>query len=83
MPFRPGVLWMIKLLTGVTRVKINVLKRLYVVILSQIWYYTNGILLDAGFAAAVIPYITLSTGGIETMAAIVSVSITKYCDLIA
>ncbi|XP_020503584.1 solute carrier family 2, facilitated glucose transporter member 9 [Labrus bergylta] len=40
--------------------------------LNAIWYYTNGILRDAGFAANIIPYITLSTGGVETLAAIVS-----------
>ncbi|KAJ8397818.1 hypothetical protein AAFF_G00435070 [Aldrovandia affinis] len=40
--------------------------------LNAIWYYTNGILLDAGFAASVVPYITLSTGGVETLAAICS-----------
>uniref|UniRef100_A0A8C1PBI4 Solute carrier family 2 member 9 n=1 Tax=Cyprinus carpio TaxID=7962 RepID=A0A8C1PBI4_CYPCA len=41
-------------------------------ILGQIWYYTNGILQNAGFQPAVIPYITLSTGGIETLAAVIS-----------
>ncbi|XP_055765980.1 solute carrier family 2, facilitated glucose transporter member 9 isoform X1 [Salvelinus fontinalis] len=40
--------------------------------LNAIWYYTNGILRDSGFAENVIPYIVLSTGGIETLAAIVS-----------
>lgn len=40
--------------------------------LNAIWYYTNGILLEAGFQQTLIPYITLSTGGIETLAAIVS-----------
>lgn len=40
--------------------------------LNAIWYYTNGILTDAGFAKDLIPYVTLSTGGIETLAAIVS-----------
>lgn len=40
----------------------------------QIWYYTSGILLEAGFVQEIVPYITLSTGGIETLAAIVSVS---------
>ncbi|KAM6979660.1 solute carrier family 2, facilitated glucose transporter member 9 [Aplochiton taeniatus] len=40
--------------------------------LNAIWYYTNGILRDAGFAENLIPYITLSTGGIETLAAIIS-----------
>lgn len=42
---------------------------------SQIWYYTNGILREAGFPDNILPYITLSTGIIETLAAIVSVSI--------
>uniref|UniRef100_A0A3Q3WGX4 Major facilitator superfamily (MFS) profile domain-containing protein n=1 Tax=Mola mola TaxID=94237 RepID=A0A3Q3WGX4_MOLML len=40
--------------------------------LNAIWYYTNGILLEAGFAKTVLPYITLSTGAIETLAAIIS-----------
>lgn len=40
--------------------------------LNAIWYYTNGILSEAGFGEELIPYITLSTGGIETFAAIVS-----------
>ena len=41
---------------------------------SQIWYYTNGILREAGFAENILPYITLSTGATETLAAIISVS---------
>ncbi|KAM9859956.1 solute carrier family 2, facilitated glucose transporter member 9 [Aulostomus maculatus] len=40
--------------------------------LNAIWYYTNGILREAGFAESVLPYITLSTGAIETLAAIIS-----------
>ncbi|XP_061107973.1 solute carrier family 2, facilitated glucose transporter member 9 [Conger conger] len=40
--------------------------------LNAIWYYTNGILADAGFPKSVVPYITLSTGGVETLAAICS-----------
>ncbi|KAK2862432.1 hypothetical protein Q5P01_001965 [Channa striata] len=40
--------------------------------LNAIWYYTNGILREAGFPENVLPYITLSTGLIETLAAIVS-----------
>lgn len=40
--------------------------------LNAIWYYTNGILQNAGFQPTVIPYITLSTGGIETLAAVIS-----------
>lgn len=40
--------------------------------LNAIWYYTNGILREAGFAENIIPYITLTTGGIETLAAIIS-----------
>uniref|UniRef100_A0A8C9YI23 Solute carrier family 2, facilitated glucose transporter member 5 n=1 Tax=Sander lucioperca TaxID=283035 RepID=A0A8C9YI23_SANLU len=40
--------------------------------LNAIWYYTNGILREAGFAENIIPYITLSTGAIETLAAIIS-----------
>ncbi|TDH14404.1 hypothetical protein EPR50_G00042800 [Perca flavescens] len=43
--------------------------------LNAIWYYTNGILRNAGFAENIIPYITLTTGAIETLAAIISVSI--------
>nr|QDF45866.1 glucose transporter 9-1 [Lateolabrax maculatus]QDF45867.1 glucose transporter 9L [Lateolabrax maculatus] len=40
--------------------------------LNAIWYYTNGILREAGFAEEILPYITLSTGAIETLAAIIS-----------
>ncbi|XP_035486403.2 solute carrier family 2, facilitated glucose transporter member 9 isoform X3 [Scophthalmus maximus] len=40
--------------------------------LNTIWYYTNGILREAGFAENILPYITLSTGAIETLAAIMS-----------
>uniref|UniRef100_A0A3Q0R2J2 Solute carrier family 2 member 9 n=1 Tax=Amphilophus citrinellus TaxID=61819 RepID=A0A3Q0R2J2_AMPCI len=40
--------------------------------LNAIWYYTNGILQEAGFAENIRPYITLSTGAIETLAAIIS-----------
>ncbi|XP_029682810.1 solute carrier family 2, facilitated glucose transporter member 9 isoform X2 [Takifugu rubripes] len=40
--------------------------------LNALWYYTNGILLEAGFNQEIVPYITLSTGGIETLAAIIS-----------
>ncbi|XP_023180537.1 solute carrier family 2, facilitated glucose transporter member 9 isoform X1 [Xiphophorus maculatus] len=40
--------------------------------LNAIWYYTNGILREAGFAEHLLPYVTLSTGGIETLAAIFS-----------
>uniref|UniRef100_A0A8C6MHE6 Solute carrier family 2 member 9 n=1 Tax=Moschus moschiferus TaxID=68415 RepID=A0A8C6MHE6_MOSMO len=38
----------------------------------NIWFYTNSIFGKAGIAPEKIPYITLSTGGIETLAAIVS-----------
>ncbi|XP_041835416.1 solute carrier family 2, facilitated glucose transporter member 9 isoform X1 [Melanotaenia boesemani] len=40
--------------------------------LNAIWYYTNGILQEAGFAENILPYVTLSTGAIETLAAIIS-----------
>ena len=40
----------------------------------QIWFYTNSIFGKAGITPEKIPYITLSTGGIETLAAIFSVS---------
>lgn len=40
----------------------------------QIWFYTNSIFGKAGISRDKIPYITLSTGGIETLAAIFSVS---------
>ncbi|XP_029007074.1 solute carrier family 2, facilitated glucose transporter member 9 isoform X3 [Betta splendens] len=40
--------------------------------LNAIWYYTNGILREAGFPENILPYITLSTGIIETLAAIIS-----------
>ncbi|XP_012579536.1 PREDICTED: solute carrier family 2, facilitated glucose transporter member 9 isoform X2 [Condylura cristata] len=40
--------------------------------LNAIWFYTNSIFATAGIPAENIPYITLSTGGIETLAAIFS-----------
>ncbi|XP_036407155.1 solute carrier family 2, facilitated glucose transporter member 9 [Megalops cyprinoides] len=40
--------------------------------LNAIWYYTNGILTEAGFHQSSVPYVTLSTGGVETLAAICS-----------
>ncbi|XP_071350503.1 solute carrier family 2, facilitated glucose transporter member 9 isoform X2 [Trachinotus anak] len=40
--------------------------------LNAIWYYTNGILREAGFEENILPYITLSTGAIETLSAIIS-----------
>ncbi|XP_074477665.1 solute carrier family 2, facilitated glucose transporter member 9 isoform X1 [Sebastes fasciatus] len=40
--------------------------------LNAIWYYTSGILREAGFGENIIPYITLSTGAVETLAAIIS-----------
>ncbi|XP_048220177.1 solute carrier family 2, facilitated glucose transporter member 9 [Perognathus longimembris pacificus] len=40
--------------------------------LNAIWFYTNSIFGKAGIAQGKIPYITLSTGGIETLAAIFS-----------
>lgn len=40
--------------------------------LNAIWYYTSGILREAGFAENILPYITLSTGAIETLAAVIS-----------
>ncbi|XP_056292928.1 solute carrier family 2, facilitated glucose transporter member 9 isoform X2 [Pseudoliparis swirei] len=40
--------------------------------LNAIWYYTSGILREAGFDEDLLPYITLSTGAIETLAAIIS-----------
>lgn len=40
----------------------------------QIWFYTNSIFGKAGIPPEKIPYITLSTGGIETLAAVFSVS---------
>ncbi|XP_019941870.1 solute carrier family 2, facilitated glucose transporter member 9 isoform X2 [Paralichthys olivaceus] len=40
--------------------------------LNTIWYYTNGILREAGFADNILPYITLSTGAVETLAAVIS-----------
>uniref|UniRef100_A0A8C5NY59 Solute carrier family 2 (facilitated glucose transporter), member 9 n=1 Tax=Jaculus jaculus TaxID=51337 RepID=A0A8C5NY59_JACJA len=41
-------------------------------LLGKIWFYTNSIFGKAGIPQDKIPYITLSTGGIETLAAIVS-----------
>ncbi|CAN2388560.1 carbohydrate transport, partial [Pristimantis euphronides] len=40
--------------------------------LNAIWFYTNNIFKEAGIEPQTIPYITLSTGGIEILAAIVS-----------
>lgn len=40
--------------------------------LNAIWFYTNSIFGKAGIPPGNIPYITLSTGGIETLAAIFS-----------
>ncbi|XP_055988937.1 solute carrier family 2, facilitated glucose transporter member 9 [Sorex fumeus] len=40
--------------------------------LNAIWFYTNSIFGKAGIPPEKIPYITLSTGGIETLAAIFS-----------
>uniref|UniRef100_A0A452QW30 Solute carrier family 2, facilitated glucose transporter member 5 n=1 Tax=Ursus americanus TaxID=9643 RepID=A0A452QW30_URSAM len=40
--------------------------------LNAIWFYTNSIFGKAGIPPVKIPYITLSTGGIETLAAIFS-----------
>ncbi|CAO2640071.1 Solute carrier family 2, facilitated glucose transporter member 9, partial [Lemmus lemmus] len=41
-------------------------------LLGKIWFYTNSIFGEAGIPRNKIPYITLSTGGIETLAAIFS-----------
>uniref|UniRef100_A0A2I3M0L7 Solute carrier family 2 member 9 n=1 Tax=Papio anubis TaxID=9555 RepID=A0A2I3M0L7_PAPAN len=38
----------------------------------QIWFYTNSVFGKAGIPPAKIPYVTLSTGGIETLAAVFS-----------
>ncbi|XP_077790658.1 solute carrier family 2, facilitated glucose transporter member 9 isoform X1 [Podarcis muralis] len=40
--------------------------------LNAIWYYTNDIFKGAGLSSEIIPYVTLSTGGIEILAAIFS-----------
>lgn len=40
----------------------------------QIWYYTNNIFSESGIDRETIPYVTLSTGGVETLAAVFSVS---------
>ncbi|XP_073504613.1 solute carrier family 2, facilitated glucose transporter member 9 isoform X2 [Phyllobates terribilis] len=40
--------------------------------LNAIWFYTNSIFKEAGIQPQTIPYITLSTGGIEILAAVVS-----------
>uniref|UniRef100_A0A2R8M9U9 Solute carrier family 2 member 9 n=1 Tax=Callithrix jacchus TaxID=9483 RepID=A0A2R8M9U9_CALJA len=41
-------------------------------LLGKIWFYTNSIFGNAGIPPANIPYVTLSTGGVETLAAIFS-----------
>lgn len=46
-----------------------------VFLILQIWYYTNGIFEGAGFDKSTIPYVTLSTGFIETLSAIISVRV--------
>ncbi|KAF3856034.1 hypothetical protein F7725_016757 [Dissostichus mawsoni] len=51
---------------------LNAVRPCYYLTTQRIWYYTNGILRDAGFADNIIPYITLTTGAIETLAAIIS-----------
>ncbi|EHB03649.1 Solute carrier family 2, facilitated glucose transporter member 9 [Heterocephalus glaber] len=40
--------------------------------LNAIWFYTNSIFGKAGIAPGSIPYVTLSTGGVETLAAVFS-----------
>nr|XP_025977856.1 solute carrier family 2, facilitated glucose transporter member 9 [Dromaius novaehollandiae] len=40
--------------------------------LNAIWYYTNSIFSEAGIKHETIPYVTLSTGAIETVAAVFS-----------
>uniref|UniRef100_A0A8C2VHH5 Solute carrier family 2 member 9 n=1 Tax=Chinchilla lanigera TaxID=34839 RepID=A0A8C2VHH5_CHILA len=40
--------------------------------LNAIWFYTNSIFGEAGIPPGNIPYITLSTGGVETLAAVFS-----------
>ncbi|XP_060102097.1 solute carrier family 2, facilitated glucose transporter member 9 [Heteronotia binoei] len=40
--------------------------------LNAIWFYTNDIFKGAGLSPEMIPYITLSTGGIEILAAVFS-----------
>ncbi|XP_054681015.1 solute carrier family 2, facilitated glucose transporter member 9 isoform X3 [Grus americana] len=41
-------------------------------IFGQIWYYTNNIFSEAGINHETIPYVTLSTGAVETVAAVFS-----------
>uniref|UniRef100_A0A8C2VC45 Solute carrier family 2 member 9 n=1 Tax=Chinchilla lanigera TaxID=34839 RepID=A0A8C2VC45_CHILA len=41
-------------------------------LLGKIWFYTNSIFGEAGIPPGNIPYITLSTGGVETLAAVFS-----------
>uniref|UniRef100_A0A8B9SNY0 Solute carrier family 2 member 9 n=1 Tax=Anas platyrhynchos TaxID=8839 RepID=A0A8B9SNY0_ANAPL len=40
--------------------------------LNAIWYYTNNIFGEAGINPETIPYVTLSTGAVETLAAVFS-----------
>ncbi|MGH0158571.1 UNVERIFIED_CONTAM: hypothetical protein FKN15_069761, partial [Acipenser sinensis] len=44
---------------------------------TEIWFYTNNILKEAGMDSNQIPYITLITGGVEIIAAVVSLN----CDI--
>ncbi|GAB0188140.1 solute carrier family 2, facilitated glucose transporter member 9 [Grus japonensis] len=45
--------------------------------LNAIWYYTNNIFSEAGINHETIPYVTLSTGAVETVAAVFSIE--KCC----
>ncbi|XP_026311426.1 solute carrier family 2, facilitated glucose transporter member 9 isoform X2 [Piliocolobus tephrosceles] len=47
-------------------------------LLGKIWFYTNSIFGKAGIPPAKIPYVTLSTGGIETLAAVFSGLVTEH-----
>ncbi|KAK6493563.1 solute carrier family 2 [Huso huso] len=46
--------------------------------LNAIWFYTNNILKEAGMDSNQIPYITLITGGVEILAAVVSGMIIEH-----
>lgn len=50
-------------------------------VLTQIWFYTNDIFENAGIPPAEIPYTTAGTGIIEIVAALVGVSLQKVQSL--
>ncbi|KAJ7329567.1 hypothetical protein JRQ81_015741 [Phrynocephalus forsythii] len=50
--------------------------------LNAIWFYTNDIFQGAGLSREMIPYVTLSTGAVEILAAVSSEGLQTYCFLV-